>query len=318
MMNSGNEITAEWNVEDIAPPEPDEAVSDAPVLPLTFAAKTDLGRVRENNEDKFDWWEPDDSALLSARGRLYAVADGMGGHAAGQIAAEMALKIIGDAYYSGTRGGVEDALTRAIVKANSEIFDTARAIPSRKGMGCTVVLLAIVRESAVLAWAGDSRIYRIRNGGVEQLTEDHSWVQEQIRLGSLSQEEAHRSPYRNVITRCLGPEPAVTPETRRETLQPGDTFLLCSDGLTGPVDDVAIADIVSSRAPAFACRQLIAQANDNGGPDNITAAIVRFDGADTASEAPRQGTAAGERRLGAAEVTPPPRRRGFLGFGSRS
>lgn len=305
MMNEDQEITAELNVEDLAAPPEESAGAETPVASLTFAAKTDLGRVRENNEDKFDWWEPEDSALLAARGRLYAVADGMGGHAAGQIAAEMALKIIGDAYFGGTRGSVEDALTRAIVKANTEIFDTARAIPSRKGMGCTVVLLAVVGESAVLAWAGDSRIYRIRDGRPEQLTEDHSWVREQVRMGALSEEEAHRSPYRNVITRCLGPEPAVTPETRREPLRDGDIFLLCSDGLTGPVDDDALAEIVASRAPAFACRELIALANERGGPDNITAAVVRL------------SVAAGEPPEAAPPQAPekPRRKRGLFGIG---
>lgn len=277
MMNNEQEITAEMHADELAGTPETEPAPNLPVIPLTFAAKTDLGRVRENNEDKFDWWEPDDTVLLSARGRLYAVSDGMGGHAAGQIAAELALKIIGDAYYSGAHGTPEEALVRAIVKANTEIFDTARAIPSRKGMGCTIVLLAVVGEDAVLAWAGDSRIYRIRDGQAEQLTDDHSWVHEQVRLGALNDEEARRSPYRNVITRCLGPEPAVTPETRREAIQAGDRFLLCSDGLTGPVDDAALAEIISVSAPAFACRKLIALANENGGPDNITAAILRAD-----------------------------------------
>jgi protein phosphatase len=277
-MSPDHEITAEMNVEDLAAPGPEEEGEARPVLSVTFAAKTDLGRVRENNEDKFDWWEPEDAALLAARGRLYAVADGMGGHAAGQIAAEMALKEIGESYFAGTRGTPEVALKRAIVKANAQGFDTARAIPSRKGMGCTVVLLAVVGADAVVAWAGDSRVYRVRNGTAEQLTEDHSWVHEQVRAGALTEEDAERSPYRNVITRCLGPEPAVTPETRREALQAGDSLLLCSDGLTGLVRDAEIAAVVAAGPPSFACRELIDRANNGGGPDNVTAAIVRIDG----------------------------------------
>jgi protein phosphatase len=276
-MSPENEITAEMDTRDLAV-EPEPPTGPVACLPLTFAAKTDLGQVRENNEDKFDWWEPEDGPLLVARGRLFAVADGMGGHAAGQIAAEMALKTIGDAYFSSARSAPEDALKLAIVKANTEVFDTARAIPSRKGMGCTMVLAAVVGDDVALAWAGDSRIYLVRDGEAEQLTEDHSWVREQVRSGALTEEEAGRSPYRNVITRCLGPEPAVTPEARREPLRAGDILVLCSDGLTGVVTDAEIAEIASSRPPTFACKDLIALANRRGGPDNITAAVIRVDG----------------------------------------
>jgi protein phosphatase len=276
-MSSENEITAEMDARELAA-APESATGPTVSVPLTFAAKTDLGQVRENNEDKFDWWAPEDESLLAARGRLFAVADGMGGHAAGQIAAEMALKTIGDSYFSSARGAPEDALKLAIVKANTEVFDTARAIPSRKGMGCTIVLAAVVGEEVAIAWAGDSRIYRIREGRAEQLTEDHSWVREQVRSGALTEAEAERSPYRNIITRCLGPEPAVTPEARREPLRAGDILVLCSDGLTGVVSDDDIAEIVSSRPPTFACKDLIGLANRRGGPDNITAAIIRVDG----------------------------------------
>jgi protein phosphatase len=276
-MSSENEITAEMDARELAA-APESATGPTVSVPLTFAAKTDLGQVRENNEDKFDWWAPEDESLLAARGRLFAVADGMGGHAAGQIAAEMALKTIGDSYFSSARGAPEDALKLAIVKANTEVFDTARAIPSRKGMGCTIVLAAVVGEEVAIAWAGDSRIYRIREGRAEQLTEDHSWVREQVRSGALTEAEAERSPYRNIITRCLGPEPAVTPEAGREPLRAGDILVLCSDGLTGVVSDDDMAEIVSSRPPAFACQDLIGLANRRGGPDNITAAIIRVDG----------------------------------------
>jgi protein phosphatase len=278
---SDQEITAELSVEDLAPAT--EPVRDAPevVLSVTFAAKTDLGRVRENNEDKFDWWEPDDPVLLARRGRLYAVADGMGGHAAGQIAAEMAMKAMGSAYYSATRDPAPDAISRAIVKANAMVFDTARAIPSRTGMGCTMVAVALLEAEAIVAWAGDSRVYLVRDASPRRLTEDHSWVAEQVRQGVLTEEQAERSAYRNIITRCLGPEPNVTPEVVRVPAQAGDVFLLCSDGLTGVLDDAQIAEIAASRPPSFACTDLIDRANERGGPDNITVAILRINGAAT-------------------------------------
>lgn len=247
-------------------------------LSLEFAAKTDLGRVRENNEDKFDWWEPNSPALLANRGRVFAVADGMGGHAAGQIASEMALKAFANAYFAGTNCRVEDALVRSITQANAMVFDTARAIPSRNGMGCTLVVVAIVDGDAYVAWAGDSRAYLIRKGIATQLTCDHSLVEEQVQLGVITREEAAHHPRRNVITRSLGPEASVVPEVVRQPLQQGDALLLCSDGLTGVVKDDEIADFTTTGTASFACRDLIELANSRGGPDNVTVAIIRVQG----------------------------------------
>lgn len=271
-----DEITAELDAADLpqgeAPPRERPEVH----LSVQFAAKTDLGRVRENNEDKFDWWEPEDPAVLANRGRLYAVADGMGGHAAGQIASEMALKSFSQAYFGGVNGSVEDALARAISQANAMIYDTARAIPSRSGMGCTLAAVAIVDSDAVVCWAGDSRAYLIRSGTATQMTRDHSLVEEHVQMGMLTREEAARHPRRNIITRSLGPEPTVAPEVVRYPLLPGDTLLLCSDGLTGVVADVEIAEMAVASPPSIACGDLIAIANSRGGPDNVTVAVVRI------------------------------------------
>ncbi|HEY3413206.1 MAG TPA: Stp1/IreP family PP2C-type Ser/Thr phosphatase [Armatimonadota bacterium] len=269
-----DEITAELQPADLPP---GETPRQAPEIHLAvqFAAKTDLGRVRENNEDKFDWWEPEDPVLLANRGRLYAVADGMGGHAAGQIASEMALKALAQAYFGGVNGSVEDAVARAFSQANAVIYDTARAIPSRSGMGCTLATVAIVDSDAVVAWAGDSRAYLIRDGIATQMTRDHSLVEEHVQLGILTREEAAHHPRRNIITRSLGPEPAVQPDVVRYPLLPGDTLLLCSDGLTGVVADPEIAALAVASPPSLACGELIGVANSRGGPDNVTVAILR-------------------------------------------
>lgn len=244
---------------------------------LTLGAKTDLGRVRENNEDKFDFLEPEDSTILAARGRFYGVADGMGGHAAGQIAAELALKTVIRRYYSNTSDDLETALIGAVQFANALIRDTAAAIPGRSGMGTTLTAAVIHEGGLIAAQVGDSRLYLLRDARLRQITQDHSWVAEQVRLGALDPEAAARSPFRNVITRSLGADRTVEVDLFREPLQPGDLLLLCSDGLTGQVSDEQIAAIAAENAPSVACLELIEAANQTGGRDNITVLIVRVD-----------------------------------------
>lgn len=244
---------------------------------VTFAAKTDLGRVRENNEDKFDFLEPEEPAVLAARGRFYAVCDGMGGHAAGQIASELALKTIFKKYYSNTADDSETALVGAIQYANSLVRDTAAAIPGRSGMGTTFTGAVILEEELIAAQVGDSRLYLVRGGEIRQVTQDHSWIAEQVRLGTMDAATAARSPFRNVITRSLGAEATVEVDLFRERLQPGDVLLLCSDGLTGHVSDEEMAALATGSAPSVACMELIEAANEKGGRDNITVLIVRVD-----------------------------------------
>jgi serine/threonine protein phosphatase PrpC len=298
MMTDEQEITAELTAEAMA------GVSDVP-LSVTFAAKSDLGRVRENNEDKFDWWEPDSPEVLKSLGRLYAVSDGMGGHAAGQIASEMALKTIGKVYYADPAVDPRDALERAIRAANTLVHVTGRAVPSRAGMGCTIVAVALVGSTAIIGWVGDSRAYLVRGGAATCITEDHSLVQEQVRAGILTEEEAATSGYRNVITRSIGAEENVQPEFRNVPLSAGDAVLLCSDGLTGVVGDTEIGEAVCSDSPSFACSRLVDVANEKGGPDNITVAILRVNGVQSESPEPQKEPK---------ETEPETRERGFLGL----
>jgi protein phosphatase len=271
---SESEITAEFAVAELNP----ETSPTAPRRHATVAmgAKSDLGRARENNEDKFDWLEPDDAGLLAARGRLYAVADGMGGHAAGQIASEIALKTVLRSFFSSRSGEPSAALAESIRAANALVWETGHRIPGRSGMGTTVTALVVHEDRALIGQVGDSRAYLLRDGAIERITEDHSWVAEQVKARLMTEEQAERSPYRNVITRSIGAEETVEPDLFELTLQPGDRFLLCSDGLSGVVTPEEMKEAMESGSPSVAAWRLIDLANDRGGPDNVTCMILRI------------------------------------------
>ncbi len=266
------------------------------VASVKMGAKTDLGRVRDNNEDKFDFFEPEDPAMLAVKGSVYAVADGMGGHSAGQIACELALKTLLSVYYSDPSPDKEASLRRAVTEANSLIYDTAQAIPDRQGMGTTLTAAVLCEDTLMIAQVGDSRAYLLRGGKITQITEDHSWVAEQVRLGAMTLAEAQVSPFRNIITRSVGTAATVEPDIFTQSLLAGDTFVLCSDGLTGHVDPPEIQEMVQGQSPSAAALALVEAANDRGGRDNITALVLSIRGL-----TPYDGsTAASETLLGAA------------------
>ena len=278
-MSEERETTAPLEVEDLrAGWAAKTAARPRYVATVRFGAKTDLGLVRENNEDKFDFIEPDEPSVLATHGRVYAVADGMGGHDAGQIASELALKTFIRAYYMQPADDIQAAATLAIRQSNAFVVDVARTIQSRSGMGTTLTV-AIVRDEYLYAvQVGDSRLYQIRGGMIRQVTDDHSWVAEQVKAGILSEAEAEQSPYRNVITRSLGGGPDVEPDFFAVDLQPGDRYVLCSDGLSGMVSDATILQVASARSPSVACWELIDLANEQGGRDNITVMVLEITG----------------------------------------
>jgi protein phosphatase len=245
---------------------------------LTWAARTDIGRIRENNEDKFDFFLPDDPTQIALRGRLWAVADGMGGHNAGQIASEAALKALIRTYYSAqSPDETEETIRASLGEANGLIYRAARQIETRaSGMGTTIVVAVVKEDVLTIAHIGDSRAYLLRRGeGLRRLTTDHSWVEEQVRRGILSRVDAEASPYRNYILRSIGVEAAVDAEIVSLPLQPEDTLLLCTDGLSGYLSDDALTVALSGTSPAQIALDLIDAANDAGGKDNITALVVR-------------------------------------------
>ncbi len=226
---------------------------------------TDVGRVRSNNQDSF----------LVREGDLFAVADGMGGHQGGEVASALALQILGQAHDEPSTS----TLVRAVRSANQAVFDKAGADPDLKGMGTTLTALADVdtREGRRLGIVnvGDSRLYRLRNDRIEQLTEDHSLVASLVRQGRITAEEAENHPQRNILTRALGIDEAVAVDSWEVEPVAGDRFLICSDGLFNEVDENRIvATLRRFEDPGDAARELVRLANDGGGRDNITAVVV--------------------------------------------
>jgi protein phosphatase len=226
--------------------------------------------IRSGNEDNF-FSDPD-------RG-LFVVADGMGGHAAGEVASEMAVTIVAEELAE-IRSLGDDAAARAIHeavrRANAAIYERTLTETEKHGMGTTVSLLGLHDWHYVIGQVGDSRVYLLREGRLIQLTKDHSYVQEQVDAGALTPEQARYHPYSNVITRCVGAGAEVHPDVYTGKAQAGDTFLIASDGLTGMVDDRRLQQLLGSRAPAQrVVDALIAEANGRGGLDNITAIVVR-------------------------------------------
>lgn len=276
---------------------------------LKLGAKTDLGRVRENNEDKFDFYEPEDPAVLATKGSFYAVADGMGGHSAGQIACEMALKTVIQAYYANPSADVEGSLRHAIEEANSVVYETAQAVAERQGMGTTLTA-AVVREGQLtVAQVGDSRAYLLRSGQLNQITDDHSWVAEQVRLGIMTQEEALSSPFRNIITRSVGTAQTVEPDILTRPLQAGDALLICSDGLSGYLEPPELTEIMAGHSPSVAAMHLVDEANRLGGRDNITALVLAVRALTPLSASAPENASSDS---SAEEIGGRPEKRGFL------
>jgi serine/threonine protein phosphatase PrpC len=274
-----------------------EAQRPAPAttLELVAAKLTDVGRVRPHNEDYVDYYMPSDPRQLAQKGSIFLVADGMGGHQAGEVASQGAVEMAIAQYYSDTSHDVPTSLVRAFRTANQQLHAQAQSDPSKGGMGTTLVAAVILGQKVYVANVGDSRAYLIGDQGIIQITEDHSWVGEQLRAGLLTEEQARRHPQRNLVTRALGSKPSVEVDLFEGEIDPGDRILLCTDGLTGRVEDAEIATTVQQHAPQEAARWLVALANERGGNDNITVLVVTADEAIPTTKAPALA-AAGEPR----------------------
>jgi protein phosphatase len=249
-------------------------VGDLASMILTAAARTDVGRRRSVNEDCF--------ALVADLG-LYLVADGMGGHTAGQLASRLATAgtIQALRQISSAEASLTEKLRYCIAGANRQIYDTAVAKPDLAGMGTTLVALLASGGQLALAHVGDSRAYRVRSGAIRQLTDDHSVVGELLRRQEISSLAAKEHPQRHVLTRALGVRRLVEADLIELTPVSGDVVVLCSDGLTGHVSDDEIARCVTAESrPEVACETLVALANERGGEDNITVALIRCDDAE--------------------------------------
>jgi serine/threonine protein phosphatase PrpC len=243
-------------------------------MKLSVFGLTDVGRRRESNEDDF---------LIEASRGVYAVADGMGGHAAGEIASHMAIETLRemlghDAADVDGRTPDETAewLREAVIEANRRICDSIRLHEERRGMGTTVVALVHAGADAIVGHVGDSRLYLLRGGELLRVTSDHSWVNEQVKLGLMNDDTAQRHPMRNIVTRALGSRPDVAVDLATVDVQPGDVFLLCSDGLNTMLTDDQIQAVLAERRenPEAACRALVQEANRHGGEDNVTVVVA--------------------------------------------
>src|SRR5271156_4156064 len=238
---------------------------------------------RTHNEDNF--------SIMEESG-LYIVADGMGGHASGEIASKLAVDSMQE-FFSQTqedpertwpykmdrsKGYEENRLITGIKLANLRIYESAQRDPRQRGMGTTIVTVFAVEDGVYIAHVGDSRIYRVRDGKIEQLTEDHSLLNDYIKMKRLTAEEIANFPHKNVIVRALGMKDTVKVDTRFEVPQLNDVYLLCSAGLCGPVKDEQICSILDEHHHdiKIATSKLIEAANENGGPDNVTAVLVRW------------------------------------------
>jgi serine/threonine protein phosphatase PrpC len=242
---------------------------------ITFAKGTDVGRSRDHNEDYVDAFSPQDPVQRRQKGSLFVVADGMGGHQAGDVASQNAVRVFSHEYYADPDLDVRGSLVRAIKKANAYIHEQAQQVAARAGMGTTIVTAVVRGQELYLANVGDSRAYLMRQGKVSQVTQDHSFVAEQVRAGILTLEEARSHPQRNVITRALGSKPEVKVDTYSGEVLPGDSLLLCSDGLSEYVHEDDMLAMLGQYPAEQAISRMIAMANDRGGSDNISVLVVQ-------------------------------------------
>ena len=244
--------------------------------PVEYASISDIGFRRQMNQDAYGVQICPERGTWEEYGHLFVVCDGMGGHAVGELASKIAIDTIPHAFFKSREPRVEDGLKKAIELANTNINDRGELNHDFQRMGTTCSALALTPKGAVIGHVGDSRVYRIRGEKIEQLTFDHSLQWELLRQGRMSPEEIFLKEPRNVITRSLGPMPDVQVDVEGpHPILPGDAYLLCSDGLTGLVNDQEIGMIARHLSPADASRLLIHLANLRGGSDNITVIIVR-------------------------------------------
>lgn len=242
---------------------------------------SDVGCEREKNEDYFGYFEPEEEALYRIKGRLAIVADGMGGMAGGYAASRTAVDVIHEEYTSHISANPKEALNDAIVAANDVIFGQAEEDPSLKGMGTTVTAMVIKGDLAFFAQVGDSRAYLIRSGKISQRTRDQTKVARLVEEGIISPADAEDHPDAHILSQAVGNKVAVNVDTDMPPVEvePGDRFLLCSDGLHGLVSDQEMAQIATSEDPNGACHTLVELAKQRGGHDNITVQIVQIPGA---------------------------------------
>ncbi len=254
---------------------------------LKVVVKTDLGNVRKNNEDACTFVKIADENITRKRGCMVLVADGMGGHNAGEVASKIAMETVSEEYFKkGSDPDKEKALAKAFVAANRKIFSMAQSNESYKGMGTTCTVLVIAGKHIYFAHAGDSRAYIFKGSTITQITEDHTLVQQLVKNGEISAAEAEVHPQRNVLTNAMGTKPALRVDTGKAelTFNENDKLLVCSDGLYDYMSNTELAVAMQKNSLPEIADYLIAEAKRRGGKDNITVALAQKNGAVTQTE----------------------------------
>lgn len=245
---------------------------------VEVAGLTDVGCQRQNNEDRFGYWEPSLNGSSPGKGKLAIVADGMGGHEGGQDASRIAVDTIQQVFASSSDTNPQAALTEGFREAHRQIHQFAAKHPDLRGMGTTATAIVLLANQLYFSHIGDSRLYLIREGRISRLTHDHSYVSRLVESGVISSEEAEVHPQRHILTAALGTGQEFSPESPEQPipLQAGDVLVLCTDGLWGMLNDQEVRDQVAGHSPAEACAALIQMAKARGGPDNITVQVLKL------------------------------------------
>jgi len=245
---------------------------------IELAGLTDVGCQRENNEDRYSYWEPASDQQFPLKGRLAVVADGMGGYEGGQEASRIAIEVIQEFYANSVTGGPRAWLLDGFQAAHNRIREYADQNPELHGMGTTCTAIALVDHLLYYAHVGDSRLYLVRDSSVSRLTHDHSYVSRLVENGLIRAEEAESHPQRHILTAALGAGNIITPESPEEPfpLESGNVLVLCTDGLWGLLNDHEIQEMVIGKDTQGICHSLVETAKKRGGPDNITVQVLRL------------------------------------------
>jgi len=242
---------------------------------LKYAAKTDRGLVRELNEDSYKIIVGDDSCYFA-----FIVADGMGGHSCGELASRVAVEYISDSIERDAQDLIlpekrQETLRRIVQGTNAAVYQKSLEVPEAIGMGTTLTMAVLTHSDITVAHVGDSRLYIVRDETIRQITEDHSYIEELIKQGTITRDEAENHPQKNIITRAVGSSLDIDIDITSMEIASGDIFVLCTDGLTNMVSPDQILKTVLENEPEEACEQLIEAAKRNGGDDNITVIVIK-------------------------------------------
>jgi PPM family protein phosphatase len=246
---------------------------------VELAGLSDVGCQRENNEDRYSYWEPAGDPQFPLKGRLAIVADGMGGYEGGQEASRIAVEVIEEVYANAGSGDPRTWLLQGFQAAHQRIQEYAVKYPELHGMGTTCTAMALLDHQLYFAHVGDSRLYLVRASSISRLTHDHSYVSRLVENGVLRAEEAESHPQRHILTAALGAGNTITPDSSAQSvsLESGDVLVLCTDGLWGLLTESEIQSAVAGKTAAEICDTLVETAKKRGGPDNITVQVLRID-----------------------------------------